>query len=436
MRTRRPGGGGLTSLTTGKVWIGSSTSVPEEILVNQNIIKGILSTGKVWMGNDDGEAVEVGLPTPFVPKGQILENINFPTLAAVINGWFYTIGADVTDNDATKTNTGQSFQTGDEIYWYEGSWVRIQNATKLQTMYRVDYLNNKYGIGTNPPGVGFFVGNILGPVNITTQVYSGMYQTPGASIDSIGLFRYESGILYIRSATNPNKIGDIILSVNNGGPSCTDFIFIKSSMKMGIDINNPTARLHLPAGSAAATTAPAKYTSGPLMTTPEVGAFEFLDDAFYFTITTGAKRCAIMLSDGTITNGKIAYTSNGRIITSEGLSYNGNTLNIDNIISTVADDGLNGAKLGFWGSAVTTKKTLSSYTANDQSVAYEAVGFPTPVEGFEDCININDISTAGGLASLSDVNALREAYETLRSMVEDIRSKIIATTLIEDFTDE
>jgi len=57
-----------------------------------------------------------------------------------------------------------------------------------------------------------------------------------------------------------------------------------------IGTTSPTAVLHLKAGTATASTAPLKFTSGTLLGTPEAGAVEFLTDAYYGTITTGAAR--------------------------------------------------------------------------------------------------------------------------------------------------
>lgn len=68
----------------------------------------------------------------------------------------------------------------------------------------------------------------------------------------------------------------------------TDFC-VYGTGEVGIGIA-PTAMLHLKAGTATASTAPLKFTSGTLLGTPEVGAVEFLTDAFYGTITTGAAR--------------------------------------------------------------------------------------------------------------------------------------------------
>jgi hypothetical protein len=85
--------------------------------------------------------------------------------------------------------------------------------------------------------------------------------------------------------------------------------------KVGIGLM-PTAMLTLKAGTATASTAPLKFTSGTLLTTPEAGAVEFLTDNLHLTITTGAARKGIVLDDGTrLTSGKMPVaTTNGRLI--------------------------------------------------------------------------------------------------------------------------
>lgn len=56
---------------------------------------------------------------------------------------------------------------------------------------------------------------------------------------------------------------------------------------------NPTARLHIGAGTTGAGTAPLKLTSGPLMTAAEAGAIEALNDDLYYTGSTGNRRTVI-----------------------------------------------------------------------------------------------------------------------------------------------
>lgn len=76
--------------------------------------------------------------------------------------------------------------------------------------------------------------------------------------------------------------------------------------KTGIGLTGPTAVLHLKAGSATAATAPLKFSSGTLMTAAEAGAVEFLRDAFYATVTTGAKRCMLVAANSGRSVGAVA----------------------------------------------------------------------------------------------------------------------------------
>jgi len=55
-------------------------------------------------------------------------------------------------------------------------------------------------------------------------------------------------------------------------------------------IPSPTARLHLPASTTSASSAPIKFNTGTLMTTPEAGAVEWDGTNLYVTQTTGPTR--------------------------------------------------------------------------------------------------------------------------------------------------
>jgi hypothetical protein len=69
------------------------------------------------------------------------------------------------------------------------------------------------------------------------------------------------------------------------------------------DTNNPINGSHktvtIQPGTAAAGTAPLKFTTGTLLTAPETGAAEFAGDNLYFTITTGTVRKKVALYDDT-----------------------------------------------------------------------------------------------------------------------------------------
>ncbi len=69
------------------------------------------------------------------------------------------------------------------------------------------------------------------------------------------------------------------------------------------DTDNPVNGGHhkvtIRAGTAAAGTAPLKFTTGTLLSSPEVGATEFAGDNLYFTITSGTVRKKVALYDDT-----------------------------------------------------------------------------------------------------------------------------------------
>ena len=63
-----------------------------------------------------------------------------------------------------------------------------------------------------------------------------------------------------------------------------------SSKSLRVGAVGPTARLHLPASTTSASSAPLKFETGTLMTTPEVGAVEFDGTKLYVTITGGTRK--------------------------------------------------------------------------------------------------------------------------------------------------
>ena len=83
----------------------------------------------------------------------------------------------------------------------------------------------------------------------------------------------------------------------------TEIASVTGGGNAGLGITAPTAVLHLKAGTAAASTAPLKFTTGTNLTTPEVGAFEY-NNTPHFTNSDGTRR-NIVLSDGTYTAGLV-----------------------------------------------------------------------------------------------------------------------------------
>ena len=82
---------------------------------------------------------------------------------------------------------------------------------------------------------------------------------------------------------------------------------------IGIGIASPTARLHLPAGTATAGTAPLKFTEGTLLTTPEPGVMNYSDDKFWLTCI-GTQRVIDRTSDVKLTTTTVTNTTDETLI--------------------------------------------------------------------------------------------------------------------------
>lgn len=73
----------------------------------------------------------------------------------------------------------------------------------------------------------------------------------------------------------------------------------KEHLNSSVDdvLNGGHKNVTIAAGAAGVGLAPLRFASGPLLTTPEVGAFEFNNNNFYLTQTTGAIRKKIAIYD-------------------------------------------------------------------------------------------------------------------------------------------
>ena len=109
-------------------------------------------------------------------------------------------------------------------------------------------------------------------------------------------------------------------------------------------------------GTAASGTAPLKFTSGTLMTTPEAGAMEFNNNFLYFTITSGTVRKKVaMYDDSSGANGDLYYRdATGNFIRLAATS-DGKTLRLSGGVPAWSDANL----------ATTTKTSSYTITGTD-----------------------------------------------------------------------
>lgn len=105
--------------------------------------------------------------------------------------------------------------------------------------------------------------------------------------------------------------GSILFS--NGTTIAQDnanFFWDDTNNRLGIGTNSPTARLHLPAGSATANTAPLKFTSGTNLTAAEVGAMEYDGTSLFFT-RSGTLRAGLLMTDSDSTYNTYSQSAKG-----------------------------------------------------------------------------------------------------------------------------
>lgn len=97
-----------------------------------------------------------------------------------------------------------------------------------------------------------------------------------------------------------------------GSTTPTAKMTITSTGNVGIGATTPTARLHLPAGTATASTAPIKLTSGTLLTTAEAGAMEY-NNTPHFTNSDATRRHIVTAPNTTKVTASAPYTNDGYI---------------------------------------------------------------------------------------------------------------------------
>jgi len=103
-------------------------------------------------------------------------------------------------------------------------------------------------------------------------------------------------------------------------------------------VNGGHQKVTIRAGTATAGTAPLKFTSGTLLSTPEAGATEFNTDSLYFTITTGTVRKKVAIyDDSSGATGDTYYRDSSGNFVRLGIGATGKTLRVSGGIPSWSD---------------------------------------------------------------------------------------------------
>jgi len=181
----------------------------------------VTKTNEIIAQVNANEAAIGTLTGPLLFKGSVAVPGDFPDPGDVQNGWTYTATADVTDNDPTKTNTGQEFQAGDELAWNGVDWTKLGATGAIHEMGATPYvvtddvttvLVDTVGIGgpsvVELPSAAGRTGKLIRVVDKTGGASgANVAVTPqgGESIDGFGVFnlvRDGQDVLLVSDGTN------------------------------------------------------------------------------------------------------------------------------------------------------------------------------------------------------------------------------------------
>ncbi|MFN8790397.1 MAG: tail fiber domain-containing protein, partial [Bdellovibrionales bacterium] len=152
-----------------------------------------------------------------------------------------------------------------------------------------------------------------GALRVTGGISTQAALWAGTSITSPSHFggSSASGNITIDSTSNSTK-GFVLLNPSGGS--------VGIGMSGGV-----TARLHLRAGATGASSAPLKFTTGSLLSTPESGAMEFDGSSFWLTVGSTRSRVSTTNASGDFT-GVSSITGSGALTISSGGSNTDLTL--------------------------------------------------------------------------------------------------------------
>lgn len=256
-------------------------------------------------------------------------------------------------------------------------------------------------------------GTLSSPLNIEPNDMIG-HVSFRSLVNGNGLTLAQINATYTGNGTT--QYADIVFKAHNSSDLVEKMRI--TSVGVGVGVSTPSAWLHLAAGSALPSTAPLKFISGDLMATPEAGAVEFSNDAWFGTTTTGRKTFAFLESPTfTGTPSLPESTLFGENMLIEIIQHSGGTSNpsLLNVNTFIAFTGTTNTRLNAVEANVVD---LSGETANklDKSTFYAYTGSTIPWSQVDKSISsIADIATRNS----SDI-----AYTNTAWNVSDVKASL------------
>lgn len=252
---------GLTSVTPYAIVAGGTTATG-----NLQQVSGVGTSGQVLTSNGAS-----ALPT-WQTSGSGVSSLS--AIGATPNANGATISGSTLNLQPASTSFGGVVTTGNQ------SFLGIKTFTYADNAYLNGVTIQNITGGVNSlSGIEFrdHLGTVGGLVQFVPSTFS---YAPLANTFILGSYG-TTPVLFMANASGTGAAQDLRFLTKSDGS--TDEMRILAGGRVGIQTDAPTAWLHLPAGLAAASGSPLKFTTGTSNTTAEAGAMEYTTPQLFFT---------------------------------------------------------------------------------------------------------------------------------------------------------
>lgn len=274
-----------------------------------------ITTGNynVILGNNTGSSIATLDNNIIISDGQGNIRLNFDSTGVA---YLQTVNNDDTEDKLltwNSTSKAIEYRTVSSIAVAETDPVFLASAAAGITGTDITNWNTAFGWG-NHASAGYaldvnvvhLTGNesIGGTKTFTSELLVGApsdVNTNRFRVQGDGLLATIGALSYYAGSIQTTNTNIIFRSNGSGATIINSDQSVRLGSKTGIANNYwgiaPTALLHLDAGTAAATTAPLKFTAGTNMSSPEAGAVEFDGTNLFYTTSTPARKTIANLDD-------------------------------------------------------------------------------------------------------------------------------------------
>jgi hypothetical protein len=270
--------------------------------------------GNVWIYAITGEVTDIN---PVLSISDVIGNNYFTVNAVAHDSNFLGVGAGIGATSAIRSNfLGPGAGSG-AVGAPESNFLGWNAGGSAGGTSNSNFLGTNAGRGATSAPYSNFFGSNAG--YSATSAYSSNFIGTGAgngaaSVSYSNLFGYQTGKTFTdnnigsnniiigtnislpNSTANAMNLGGVLFATGTHSDWETDpSITAMATGNVGIGVvpASISARLHLPAGTTSAGTAPLKFTSGTNMTNAEAGAVEWDGTNLFITQTAGPTRKTI-----------------------------------------------------------------------------------------------------------------------------------------------